>query len=122
MYVGTDENDYDSSHENDIHIDLEPDIVNEYEYNRKIDIVKFYRDKLYKEPEFIGIKNISSFLILYIIETTNLAYKLYTKDHRVTTEQIIIFDDMYKELFNKKSTIDIYNYVTKKIFSYIYVN
>jgi len=115
-----DDNDYDSCNDDD-YIELNPDILKEIEHDIKINIIQFYKELLYNEPEFIGIYNISSFEILYIIETTHCVGKLYKKDHDLTDDQIKIYDNMYIDLFKNKSTIDIYNTVTNKIFDKIYV-
>lgn len=116
------EYDYDSGNDYDEFSELSPEIQTEIENDRRFNIVIFYKEKLYHEPEFIGINNISSALILYIIDTTHIACKLNTKDHRLTNNQICIFDNMYIELFGNKSNINIYNTVTKKIFEKIYIN
>ena len=116
------EYDYDSGNEIDEFSELSPEIQREIENNRKFNAICFYKEQLYHEPEFIGILNMSSSDILYIIETTQMACKLCTKDHRLTNEQIKIFDNMFLELFGNKSSIDIYNSVTKKIFEKIYIN
>lgn len=117
-----DEYDYDSGNDYDEFYELSPEIQKEIENDRRFNRVMFYKEKLYHEPEFIGINNISSALILHIIETTDIACKLNTKDHRLTNDQICIFDNMYIELFGNKSNINIYNTITKKIFEKIYVN
>ena len=93
----------------------------EIENQRKFNAICFYKDQLYHEPEFIGINNISSSDILYIIENTQIACKLCTKDHKLTNDQIRIFDNMYIELFGNKYHINIYNTVTKRIFEKIYI-
>ena len=114
--------DNDSGNEIEEFNELSPEIHKEIEKNRKLVAISFYKDQLYHEPEFIGIKNISSCDILYIIDTTHLACKLCTKDHRLTNDQIRIFDNMYLELLGKKYDINIYDSVTKRIFEKIYVN
>ena len=116
------DNDYDSADEYDEYSELSQEIMEEIEYYNKLDIISFYKDKLYYEVEFSGIKNISLSEIYYIIQTTHIAHKLYPKDHRLNSDQLIIFDNMYKELYDKISDISIYNTVTKKIFDKIYIN
>ena len=115
-----DDDDYD--YDDDDYSEITCDILKEYENDRMNSIIMFYKDKLYFEPEFIGIKNISSSYILYLIETTILPCKLYTKDHKLTIKQIKIYDNMYEDLFYSKSDINIYNSVNKKIFDKIYIN
>ena len=121
MYLN-EEYDNDSGNENDDFIELSNEIKIEIENQRKFNAICFYKDQLYHEPEFIGINNISSSDILYIIENTQIACKLCTKDHKLTNDQIRIFDNMYIELFGNKYHINIYNSVTKRIFEKIYIN
>lgn len=118
MYL--DENDYDTEDENDYN-DFNNDIYNEYNYYYKLKVISYYKNLLYHEPEFIGIKNISCNNILNIIETTNIPHKLFQKNHRLTNDQIMIYNNMYRDLFNKISDEDIYNSVTKQIFDKIYI-
>lgn len=113
------ENDYDSNEENE-YTELSADIIYESNYDKKIEIVNFYKDKLYQEPEFIGIKNISSCKLLNLIENTTKYVNLNKKDYKLNYEQYTIFNDMYSEL-NLIGSYDIFNLVTKKIFFKIYV-
>ena len=116
------ENDYDSSEDNEYN-EFTADIIAEFNYDKKIEIVSFYKEKLSKEPEFIGIKNICSGKILSFIEDTNKVEKpkkLTIKDYKLNFEQYSIFIDMYSEL-NLTGNYYIFNLVTKKIFSKIYV-
>ena len=127
------ENDYDSD-EMDINSynEFSLDIIAEFEEDKKIQIIDYYKNLLYKEPEFIGIKNICSGMILSIIENinnmNNINYAINKTDYQLNTVQCYIFNDMYLELnsilnFKKQLTqnINIYNLVTKKIFEKIYV-
>ena len=114
-----DENDYDSSEDNEYN-DFTADIIAEFNYDKKIEIVSFYKEKLRKEPEFIGIKNICSGKILSFIEDTTKPEKLTKKDYNLNFEQYSIFIDMYSEL-NLTGNYHIFNSVTKKIFEKIYV-
>ncbi len=115
-----DENDYNSEEEVDSILEFPSDIIEEFEYDKKVGIVSFYKDILLKEPEFIGIKNISASNILYIIENTTKEVKLNKKDYKLNFEQNQIFNRMYSEL-NLLQNYNIYNLVTKKIFKKIYV-
>jgi hypothetical protein len=117
MYI--EENDYDSNEENE-YVELSADIISEFNYDKKIEIINFYKEKLYKEPEFIGLKNISSCKLLDFIENTTKYVNLNKNDYKLNFEQYTIFNDMYSEL-NLKGSYDIFNLVTKKIFSKIYV-
>lgn len=115
-----DENDYNSEEEVENIIEYPSDIIEEFENDKKIGIVSFYKDILLREPEFIGIKNISTSNILYIIENTTKELKLDKKDYKLNFDQIQIFNRMYSEL-NLLPNYNIYNFVTKKIFKKIYV-
>ena len=116
-----DENDYDSDeNNNNEYNELSSDVIKELNFDKKIEIVSFYKEQLYKEPEFIGIKNICSGKILSFIEDTKEAQKLNKKDYKLNFEQYSIFTDMYSEL-NLTGDYDIFNTVTKKIFSKIYI-
>ena len=114
-----DENEYDSD-ENNEYIEFSPDIIAEFKYDKKIEIVSYYKEKLSKEPEFIGIKNICLGKILSFIEDTTKPEKLTKKDYKLNFEQYSIFIDMYSEL-NLIGNYHIFNTVTKKIFNKIYV-
>ena len=118
MYV--EENDYDDSDADNEYIEHNTDIITEFNYDKNIEIVSFYKEKLSKEPEFIGIKNICSGKILSFIEDTTKPEKLTKKDYKLNFEQCKIFSDMYSEL-NLTYNDDIFNTVTKKIFDKIYV-
>jgi len=113
------ENDYDSSEDNEYN-EFTADIIAEFNYDKKIEIVSFYKEKLSKEPEFIGIKNICSGKIILFIEDTTKLEKLTKKDYKLNYEQYSIFINMYSEL-NLTGNYHIFNLVTKKIFSKIYV-
>lgn len=113
------ENEYDSDEENEYN-EFSPDIIAEFKYDKKIKIVSFYKEKLNKEPEFIGIKNICSGKILFFIEETTTPDKLTKKDYKINFEQYLIFIDMYSEL-NLTGNDEIFNSITKKIFNNIYI-
>lgn len=127
------ENDYDSDdNDSNLYKEYTADILAEFEEDKKIAVVQFYKEKLSKEPEFIGIKNISCGKILNIIENTNNLsardLKLY-KNINLSVEQYYIFNDMYSELNNvlnnKKNLIqheNIYYIVINKIFDLVYIN
>ena len=127
------ENDYDSDEiDSNLYKEYTADILAEFEEDKKIAVVQFYKEKLSKEPEFIGINNISSGKILNIIENTNNLsardLKLY-KNINLSVEQYYIFNDMYSDLnsvlnINKHLTMgmSIYEFITNQIFKNIYVN
>ena len=117
-----DENDYDSTEDNEYN-EFTTDIIEELNYDKKIEIVSFYKEKLSKEPEFIGIKNICAGKILSFIEDTiktEKPEKITKKYYKLNFDQYCIFIDMYSEL-NLIVNYDIFNLVTKKIFEKIYI-
>lgn len=123
------ENDYDSEdYEFNLYREYTPDVLAEFEEDKKIEVVQFYKEKLSKEPEFIGINNISSGKILDIIENTNKYYKIYNNVYKLSIEQYYIFNDMYSELnsiLNNKNKLiqdlNIYTVVTNKMFNLVYI-
>ena len=123
MIYLNDDNDYDTDDENSKYTVLEK--LNDNEYHEKISIIDYYKDLLSREPEFIGIKNISSGEILKIIETYRRSkrfnYKQYKKMYKLNIEQYYIFNNLYTDL-EIEGNIDIYNIVTNRIFNKIYIN
>ena len=117
----TDENEYDTDTEYNECRELSSEVAYEEWYDKKMLIINYYRDLLYYEPEFIGIKNISCHKILNIIENTKYPIYLIKKDYKLNTDQIYIFNCMYRDLFKSKKDKNIYNSVVKKIFQKIYV-
>lgn len=117
-----DDNEYDSDLEYYEYKDkLSPELINEFQTDKKLSIINFYKNILYLESEFIGIRNISSVDILYIIETTTKVAKLHKKDYSLTKDQLRIFNNMYYDLYGYTNSIFVYNQITKKIFNKIYV-
>jgi hypothetical protein len=116
-----DENEYDTDTEYNECRELSGEVAYEEWYDKKMLIVNHYRDLLYYEPEFIGIKNISCHKILNIIENTKNPIYLRKNDYKLNTDQIYIFNCMYRDLFKSKKDKNIYNSVVKKIFQKIYV-
>tara|TARA_B100001093_G_C26794403_1_gene1000466 strand:+ start:1173 stop:1532 length:360 start_codon:yes stop_codon:yes gene_type:complete len=97
------------------------DILNEMELDFKIEIINNYKELLIKDPDFIGINNLSNIKLLNIIEDINNNKILrFKKEHYVTPEQFNIFINMYNELNINYNTNIIQN-VINKIFSIIYV-
>ena len=115
-----DDNDYDSAENDDLYADLTADIIEEFEYDRKIEIINFFKDKLKCEPEFYAIKNISSGEFLNIIEKNINGGKLNKNDYKLTKDQTEIFTYMFINL-NIPGNYNIFNYITKILFKRIYV-
>lgn len=119
MYHAEDENDYDSD-DNDL-TSHETENNDEIQYFKNVNIITYYKEILFKEPEFIGIKNICSAKILNIINAINSKDENeYKSINMLTKEQLNIFYNMFNDLnmsYNDKKI----NYVCYIIFKQIYV-
>ena len=91
----------------------------EKEYNKKIKIIQEFKDFIILEPEFIGIKNISSYKILNIIENTY--YPFYNIKNNINNEQLRYFKRLYDDLLISDYNNEIIYSVIYKIFKNIYV-
>ena len=120
MYY-SDENEYYSDDSNELE-DIPDDILYEREIDKKIKIVNEFKNSIYYETEFVGIKNLSVVDLLCIIEKykncefSNVKIKL-----NLSKEQIILFDKLYLNLFDELKEIEYYEIITNKIFRKIYV-
>ena len=121
MYYPDEENDYDS--DNDDNFELNSEYFNIIKFDNDIEIINSYKQVLLKEPEFIGIKNICSAEILYIIQSTITGPKekllKNKKVYYLSEEQEDIFINMYHKL-NIKYNENILNSVCNKILNKIY--
>ena len=110
--------DYDEDDEEDEYSELPEDILNEIEYDFKINCIIKFKKYIINEPEFIGIKNISASNILHLLENT--------KDNNdkkfdyLSNYQVSLFDNLYKELYNDNKNKQYYNIVCHKLFNHIY--
>ena len=110
-------NDYDyDSDDEDYYAEIDESILEELEENRKLNVLYNFKEFIQKEPQFTGIRNISSFHILKIINS-------YKKVNNYSIEPHIInfLDDLYIELNGNKGNKEQYNYLCKEIFKKIYV-
>ena len=111
MHFYTYENDYDSDIEQNEYRELTNDIAYEERYDKKMLIINHYRDLLYYEPEFIGIKNISCHKIL-----------------RIMSEKIDFISLDFNLLNNnfiekcKKNNIKIFTYTCKSMNDFNYID
>ena len=117
MYYYSDEFDEDYESENDI-IDITSD--NDIIFEKNMEIIKFYKDKLAYEPTFICINNISSFSIYEIITDAPINKKIYKYSNINSTEYNIIYD-LLIELNVKKITDELVNNVANTIYYKLYV-
>lgn len=117
MYYYSDEFDEDYESENDI-IDITSD--NDTIFEKNMEIIKFYKDKLTYEPTFISINNISSFTIYEIITNAYINKKMYKYNNISNTEYNIIYD-LLIELNIKKITDELVNNVANIIYYKLYI-
>jgi len=119
------END-DYSDEYDEYDDIPESLIQERLFEKQMNIIFFYKELLMKESEFIGIKNISTFKILDIIQNTT-TYSLNVLNDRLfnknilTCDQIEIFKNMYSELNIEDSSDKIFNIVADNICNRVYI-
>ena len=118
MFYYSDDNDI--SDEDDEYIEYPDDIKEELEYDLKINIINRFKSYIKHEAEFVGIKNISSGKILEIIEN-NKNNNICSYDYCLNDYKIHLFNNLYKELFNKIYNRNMYNIITNKIFEVIYI-
>jgi hypothetical protein len=112
------ENNYSSSDDDEENEEL-TEIQNEKEYDKKIKIIQEFKDFIILEPEFIGIKNISSYKILNIIENTY--YPFYNIKNNINNEQLRYFKRLYDDLLITDYNNEIIYSVIYEIFKNIYV-
>ena len=107
----------DLSDDEDDYCEFPDDILKEFEYDKKIQIISTFKNYIKHSPEFIGIKNMSSSKLLNIIESN----KVIKNNNYLYDEQMKLFDNLYKELYNNTGNYLLYNSIAKKIFNIIYV-
>lgn len=108
-----------SDEDNDNYIELPYDIIKELEYDKKINIVNFYKQLLEKEPEFYGLNNINSGKFLNVLENTKI-FKMDKNDYKINYEQYLIYNKLYNDL-KLDGNYDLYNSITKNIYKLIYI-
>lgn len=109
-------NDYDENCEDNIG-EIDENILLELEQNRKLNILSRFKEYISKEPEFCGIKNVSEYKILDILENKNCK----TVNLDISLESLDIFDDMYKEIYGISNNHNFYKSKISSIFNLIYV-
>ena len=90
----------------------------EVEENRKLDAIIKFKNYICKEPEFYGIKNISAYEILTILEEE---IRIIPDGVVLTEYQADLFDDLFIELYGDADNVDHYNCFANKIFKMVYV-
>ena len=116
--------DYDDCNEFNEKGEYTQEIIQENLLDSKVSIVNYYKNILINDPDFIGIKNLSDIMFLYIIENTNdiinpISRIEKRKQHEITQEQHIIFIELFNELninYNKNKLQNIINKILKIIY------
>ena len=108
-------NDYDSD-VSDYYDDLNEEILEELEENRKFNVLYNFKKLIQKEPEFTAIDNISAFEILRAVNSCKKIANSYIEPNILD-----FFDDLYTELNGVKGNKNQYAYVCNEIFKKIYV-
>jgi hypothetical protein len=97
---------------------FDDETIFQFEEDRKLDIIKKFKDYIQFEPEFYSILSICSYEILQFIEQVSQSNN---KEIIITEHQEELFDDLYMALYFKHGNVYIYNEIAKKIFNRIYV-
>ena len=117
MYY-SDENDYDFDLEDDVQ-ESNYLIDNDNSFNKTIEIINFYKDKLIKEPTFIGINRLCAYELYSIINSCN--DKKISKKSHISFDEEIIFYDLLNELNIKNITTNLINNISNEIYYKLYV-
>lgn len=116
MCINKEEMDYDSDC-SDTYAEFSDEIVAELKQNSQLVSISLFKECISKEPEFIGINNISSCDLLYIL----LNPKKTNAKIKISKYQLELFQDICNEIFDKIYPDEYYNRVSEQIFSRIYV-
>jgi hypothetical protein len=90
----------------------------EVEENRKLEAIIKFKNYICKEPEFYGIKNISAYEILTILEEQVITQSIGVV---LTEYQSDLFEDLFIELYGDSDNVEHYNSFASKIFEKVYV-
>ena len=113
------ENDY--SDPDDLFDTIPIDLVEKLSFEGKLEMIYQFKKYIDKEPEFIGIHNISSYDLYCIFVNTTKSKYFGKKSYYLTDYQVEIFKNLYEYLELEKNDITILNTVVNKIMKKIYV-
>tara|TARA_Y100000022_G_C13058665_1_gene287813 strand:+ start:188 stop:550 length:363 start_codon:yes stop_codon:yes gene_type:complete len=120
MYY-SDENDFEFDSEEDIN-DTNYLIDNDNNFNQIVEIINFYKDKLIREPTFIGINRLCAMAIMNIINMcSNNKFTSPINICNISYEEYIIIEDLLCELNIKNITTNLVNDVANNIYYELYV-
>ena len=120
MYY-SDENDFDFESDEDYN-ESSNLIDNDNNFNKTVEIISFYKDKLIREPTFIGINRLCSIKIMIMIN--KCIFKEYTSPknkYNISFDEYIIIEDLLSELNIKNITNNLVNDVANIIYSELYI-
>lgn len=110
--------DYDSDN-SDTYADFSDEIVGEFIENSQLNSIAKFKEHIAHEPEFYGIKNISSFELLEIFKSPSKSRG--SKKYNISEYQHELFEDICGTIFSKTFNNVYYNAVANQIFNKIYV-
>ena len=113
------ENDY--SDPDDLFDTIPIDLVEKLSLDGRLEMIYQFKKYIEKEPEFIGIHNISSYDLYCIFISTTKPKYFGKNSYYLTDDQVEIFKSLYQYLELEKNDIMILNTVTNKIMKRIYV-
>ena len=116
------------SDENDFEFDSDEDynessnlIDNDNNFDRIVEIIAFYKDKLVREPTFIGINRLCSIKIMNMINKCILKeYASPKNKSNISFEEYIVIEDLLSELNIKNITTNLVNDVANIIYYELY--
>lgn len=110
--------DYDSDN-SDTYADFSDEIFEELKENSQFASIAKFKEHIAHEPEFYGIRNISSFELLEIFKSPSKTRG--SKKYYPTEYQHELFEDICGTIFSKTFNNVYYNAVANQIFNKIYV-
>jgi hypothetical protein len=115
--------DYESSECRDHIVDdrapLDEYTLYEIEHDRQLEVIRNFKKTISSEPEFCGIYNLSSFIILDIFQNS---HTITFKNNCLTKTQEKMFNSLYYELFQEHPKELLINKIANRIIYNIYVN
>ena len=97
---------------------IDSSVPPEVEEDRKLNAIIKFKDYIVKEPEFCGIKNISAYQILTILEDEKV---VIPDGIELTKYQEELFYDLFIELYGNAENVDHYHCFVRAIFQIVYV-
>jgi len=110
--------DYDSDN-SETYADFSDEIIEELIENSQLISISKFKEHIAHEPEFYGIKNISSFELLEIFKSPTKSTG--SKKYYMSEYQHELFEDICSTIFSKTFNNVYYNAVANQIFKKIYV-